>query len=67
MAVAHGYKTHEQVAIEYGGDWHENMERLKDENATLAELTAIGGADADQYTQEPDDPEKGDGDNAEQK
>ena len=67
MAVAHGYKTHEQVAIEYGGDWHENMERLKDENATLAELSAIGGDDADQYVQEPDDPEKGDGDNAEQK
>jgi len=26
LAVAHGYKTHEQVAIEYGGDWNENIE-----------------------------------------
>lgn len=40
LAVANGYKTHEQVAIEYGGDWNENMEQIKNENETI---TAAGG------------------------
>ena len=65
LAVAHGYKTHEQVAIEYGGDWNENMEKLKYENAALADAGGVN-ADAQRFSQEPDDPEKGDGDDAQQ-
>ena len=66
LAVSHGYKTHEQVAREYGGDWNENVEQLKSENEAL---TAAGGIhpDAERLSQEPDDPEKGTGDDAQQK
>ena len=66
LAVAHGFKTHEQVTREIGGgDWNENMEQLAHENKTLA---AAGGVnqDAQRFSQEPDDPEKGDGDDAQQ-
>jgi len=66
LAVAHGFKTHEQVTREIGGgDWNENMEQLAHENETLA---AAGGVnqDAQRFSQEPDDPEKGDGDDAQQ-
>ena len=41
LAVAEGYKTHEQVTREYGGgDWQDNVERLKAENAALADAGA---------------------------
>lgn len=66
LAVAHGFKTHEQVTREYGGgDWNENIEELTHENEALA---AAGGnnQDAERFSQEPDDPEKGDGDDAQQ-
>ena len=65
MAVAHGYKTNEQVAREYGGDWHENMEALRNENAVIAEVGSAN-SDTDQLVNEPDDPEKGTGDDAQQ-
>jgi len=66
LAVAHGYKTHEQVTREYGGgDWNENIEQLKNENAAKRAAGALD-ADAERFTQEPDDPEKGDGDDAQQ-
>ena len=63
LAVAHGYKTHEQVAIEYGGDWTENIEQLRSETEALAELK-MSDPDAERISQEPDEPEKGVGDNA---
>lgn len=41
LAVANGYKTHEQVTREYGGgDWEENVEQLARENEALS---AAGG------------------------
>ena len=66
LAVAHGFKTHEQVTREYGGgDWNENMERLKDENSVMRDAGGVN-PDAERFSQEPDDPEKGDGDDAQQ-
>lgn len=66
LAVAHGFKTNEQVTREYGGgDWNENVEQLKNENAALKEAGGIN-PDAERFSQEPDDPEKGDGDDAQQ-
>ena len=64
LAVQHGFKTHEQVTREYGGgDWNENVERLKDENALLA---AAGVSGSNNFQNEPDldpenDPEQPDG------
>ena len=53
LAVQHGFKTHEQVTREYGGgDWNENMERLKQEMETLNE-TGLGGR-SDNFQNEPD-------------
>jgi len=55
LAVAHGFKTHEQVTREYGGgDWNENVERLKEENAALAEAGTSVAEDADKFYNEPD-------------
>ena len=55
LAVAHGFKTHEQVTREYGGgDWNENVERLKEENAALAEAGTSVAQDADKFYNEPD-------------
>ncbi len=52
LAVQHGFKTHEQVTREYsGGDWDENIERLKDENARLK---AAGASGSDNFQKEPD-------------
>lgn len=66
LAVSHGFKTHEQVTREYGGgDWNENMEQLKNENAIKREAGGVD-PDAERFSQEPDDPEKGDGDDAQQ-
>ena len=58
LAVQHGFKTHEQVTREYGGgDWLENVERLKDENALLKEAGASG---SDNFQNEPDlNPDEG--------
>ena len=55
LAVQHGFKTHEQVTREYGGgDWHENVEHLKDENQLLAEAGTDAAADATKFYNEPD-------------
>ena len=53
LAVQHGFKTHEQVAREHGGDWHENMEILKQEMKELeaAGLTNTGNSN---FQNEPD-------------
>ena len=52
LAVQHGFKTHEQVTREMGGgDWHENVERLKAENAALK---AAGATGSDNFQEEPD-------------
>lgn len=68
LAVQHGYKTHEQVTREYGGgDWNENMERLKQEQETLREAGMAGGSDNFQNEPDlnPDDPDQnGGGSNA---
>ena len=67
LAVQHGFKTHEQVTREYGGgDWGENVERLKDENAALAAAGTNAAADAQNIYNEPDlDPDiPGGGNNA---
>ena len=67
LAVAHGFKTHEQVTREYGGgDWNENVERLKEENAALKAAGTDAAADADKFNNEPDlDPDMpGGGNNA---
>lgn len=67
LAVAHGFKTHEQVTREYGGgDWLENVERLKEENKLLAEAGTDAAGDADKFRNEPDlDPDTpGGGENA---
>ena len=53
LAVQHGFKTHEQVTREYGGgDWNENMERLKQEMETMRDA----GLDSrsDNFQNEPD-------------
>lgn len=64
LAVAHGFKTHQQVTREYGGgDWQENVEQLKSENAALADAGANGAAD--QMMNEPDN-EGEEGDNGAQ-
>ena len=53
LAVQHGFKTHEQVTREYGGgDWNENMERLKLEMRTLEEVGLSGHSD--NFQNEPD-------------
>lgn len=45
--ISHGLKTHEQVAIEIGGeDWNENVEQLARENELLAEATKYEVPDA---------------------
>lgn len=60
LAVSQGFKTREQVTREYGGgDWHDNVEQLKDENAALAEA---GPVNTDLDPQQPDEPEGGGGD-----
>ena len=67
LAVQHGFKTHEQVTREYGGgDWSENVERLKDENAALAAAGTNAAGDAQSIYNEPDpDPDiPGGGNNA---
>ena len=57
LAISKGFKTHEQVTREYGGgDWHDNMERLKEENQVLRDANPSAGGDADQLINEPDDP-----------
>lgn len=55
LAVSRGFKTHEQVAREYGGgDWNENIEQLRLENEALHlaagrsaedEMSAMNGKD----------------------
>ena len=61
LAVSKGFKTHEQITREYGGgDWQDNVEKLKAENAALA--AAGQDADADKIANEPDDPEGGEKD-----
>lgn len=59
LAVQHGFKTHEQVTREYGGgDWHENMEKLKEEMKELEEAGLSGGSQ--NFQNEPDlDPDDG--------
>jgi capsid protein len=53
-AVAHGWKTNEQIAREqYGTDWRSNAERLKQENELMAQVNPAPTI------------EKGDDDNAE--
>ena len=53
LAVQHGFKTHEQVTREYGGgDWNENMERLKDEMETLKDAGLTSGSN--NFQSEPD-------------
>ena len=65
LAVAHGFKTHQQVTREYGGgDWQENMEVLKTENEMLREAGTNAEADAEQFYNEPDEPEEGGGKDA---
>ena len=55
LAVQHGFKTHEQVTREYGGgDWLENVERLKGENELLAAAGTNAAANATQFYNEPD-------------
>ena len=55
LAVQHGFKTHEQVTREYGGgDWLENVERLKEENKLLSEAGTDAAADATKFYNEPD-------------
>lgn len=67
LAVQHGFKTHEQVTREYGGgDWNENMEKLKLEMQTLEEAGMNGRSD--NFQDEPDmdpgnDPGNGGGEN----
>ena len=64
LAVQHGFKTHEQVTREYGGgDWQENVERLKDENQMLKEAGTDGPGSASQFYNEPEPPDGG-GNNA---
>lgn len=55
LAVQHGFKTHEQVTRENGGDWEENIEQLTHENEMLK---AAGGGVIDPAMMAP---EPGDG------
>lgn len=62
LAVQHAFKTHEQVTREYGGgDWGENVERLKDENKELAAAGTSAGNSNFQNEPDlnPDDPDGG--------
>lgn len=66
LQIQHGLKTHEQVTRETGGgDWYENVNQLRDENALLA---AAGGGgirmEVDPNEKDDDDDEGGDGENA---
>ena len=55
LAVQHGFKTHEQVTREYGGgDWLENVERLKDENQLLMAAGTNATENADRINNEPE-------------
>lgn len=61
LAVSKGFKTHEQVTREYGGgNWQDNVEQLKQENAALA--AAGQDADAEKIYNEPDDDKEDDSD-----
>lgn len=54
LAVSKGFKTHEQVTREYGGgDWQDNVEQLKAENAALAAAGSDGSAAT--FADSPDD------------
>ena len=65
LAVSQGFKTREQVTREYcGGDWNDNVERLKLENKALAE--AGTNQTANQIYNEPGDTGE-EGDNGAQK
>ena len=56
LAVDHAFKTHGQVAREYGGgDWQSNVEQLALENAQL--INAGGSTAADLTKYEDTDPE----------
>lgn len=61
LSVQHGFKTHEQITRELsGGDWHENMERLKEEMKELKEA-GLSGSNGN-FQNEPDmDPENNPG------
>lgn len=61
LSVQHGFKTHEQITRELsGGDWHENMERLKEEMKELEEA-GLSGSNGN-FQNEPDmDPENNPG------
>lgn len=56
LAVENGYKTHEQVAREYGGDWAANVAQLRNEKEMLEEagLTVAPSTD-DPAAPDPDD------------
>ncbi len=61
LAVSKGFKTHEQVTREYGGgNWQDNVEQLKQENAALA--AAGQDADAEKIYNESDDDKEDDSD-----
>lgn len=52
LLIDRGIKTHEQVTMEMsGGDWYENVEKLRIENEALA---AAGGGRIQQVPAEPD-------------
>lgn len=64
LSVQHGFKTHEQVTREHGGDWHENMEKIKEEMQELKEagLAGSNGNFQNEPDMNPDDePENPDG------
>ena len=54
ILTEHGFKTHEQVALEMGGDWESNINQMVIKNQRLAE--AGGGRII-----VPIDPEAGEG------
>lgn len=63
LAVDHGFKTHEQVAREYGGgDWEENVEQLAQENTALKVAKGSGDPSVDAIMNEADDEEEEDSD-----
>ena len=67
LAVSQGFKTRDQVTREYGGgDWHDNMEALKEENKMLADAGGRNTTDASDLLEEPENNEKGTGDDAAQ-
>ncbi len=58
LAIQHGIKTHEQVTREYGGgDWIENVERLKQENEMLK--AAGGGSESSNPAPDDNEDERG--------